>query len=138
MLKKGGRSNNEMLGSADDFCYWVLGLDKGIRFAGLANPRGKLLGGAYRKGLKPLLTKEEAEESFLSSFTKATTHVNMEAKFGPMLYALAMYSNVKRTTIPIKELSKISHILMVSFDPSVEHEPIILHRIMPKINELFS
>src|SRR5262245_6647082 len=103
-----------MEGSADDFCYWILGLDKGVRFAGLGNPRGKLLGGAYRKGLKPLLSKEESEESFLNSFAKINVHAAMEEKLGEMVYSLAMYENVKRTTIPIKESSKISHILMVS------------------------
>jgi hypothetical protein len=127
-----------MEGSADDFCYWVLGLDNGVRFAGLANPKGKLLGGAYRKGLKPLLTKEEAEASFLNSFTKITAHASMEDKFGQMVYALAMYKNVKRTTIPIKESSRISHILMVSFDPQAEHEHIILDHIMPKIKDVFA
>src|SRR5262245_34003965 len=106
LLRKPSRIGLDMEGSADDFCYWVLGLDHGIRFAGLANSKGKLLGGAYRKGLKPLLTKEEAEVSFLTSFTKITTHAEMESKFGQMVYALAMYENVKRTTIPIKELSK--------------------------------
>ena len=128
-----------MEGSADDFCYWVLGRDTGVRFAGLANSKGKLLGGAYRKGLKPLLSKDEAETSFLNSFTKITAHADMEGKFGQVVYALAMYENVKRTTIPIKESSKkISHILMVSFDPQAAHEPIILNQIQPKIKELFS
>ncbi len=128
-----------MEGSAEDFCYWVLGLDKGIRFAGLANSKGKLLGGAYRKGLKPLLSKDEAEASFLNSFARISGQAEMEAKLGQVIYVFAMYENVKRTTIPIKDSSnKISHILMVSFDTEVEHEPIILSHIMPKTKEVFS
>ena len=85
------------------------------------------------------MSKDEAETSFLNSFTKITAQADMEGKFGQVVYALAMYENVKRTTIPIEESSKqISHILMISFDPQVAHEPIILNQIMPKIKELFS
>ena len=127
-----------MEGSMNDFCYWVLDLDKGIRFAGLASSSGKLVGSAYRRGLKPLATKEESEASVLNSFTKMNTRTAMEAKFGETVYAYALYKNVKRATIPIRESSKITHIFMASFDTNVEHEPIILNKIIPRISSLFS
>jgi len=46
------------------FCSHILSFHKGIRFAGIADDRGELVGSAYRKGLQPLLTKEESELSF--------------------------------------------------------------------------
>ena len=127
-----------MEGSINDFCHWVLDLDKGIRFAGLASSSGKLVGSAYRKGLKPLATKEESEASVLNSFTKMNTRNAMAGKFGKTVYAFALYENVKRATIPIVESSKVTHIFMASFDTNVEHEPIILNQIIPRINGLFS
>lgn len=97
----------EMPGSIDDFCYWVRDLNKGIRFAGLASSKGKLVGYAYRKSLKPLATIEE--------------------EFGQTIHAYARYRNVKRATIQVMESSKLTHIFMASFDTGVEHEPIILN-----------
>jgi hypothetical protein len=100
-----------MVGSIDDFCYWVLDLNKGIRFAGLASSNGKLIGYAYRRGLKPLASEEESEASVLNSFTKMNTRAEMESKFGKTIYAFALYKNVTRATIPVtvvKERSRTS------------------------------
>lgn len=127
-----------MEGSIGDFCYWVLDLHKGIRFAGLASSTGRLVGHAYRRGLKPLATKEESESSILSTFTKMDTRAAMEKRYGRTIYAFALYENVKRATIPVKESSKITHIFMVSCDTDVDHEPIILKQIIPRLNSLFA
>jgi hypothetical protein len=87
--------------------------------------------------LRPLATKEESEVSVLNSFTKMNTRAVMEAKIGKTIYAYALYKNVKRATIPVMELSKLTHIFMVSFDTDVEHEPIILKQIIPQLGGLF-
>lgn len=61
----------------------------------------------------------------------------MEAKFGKTIYAYALYKNVKGATIPVMESSKLTHIFMVSFETDVEHEPIILKQLIPRIGGLF-
>ena len=120
-----------MESSIGDFCYWVLDLNKGIRFAGLASSSGKLAGHAYRRRLKPLATKEESESSILSTFSKMNTRTEMEKGYCKTIYAFALYENVKRITIPVRDSSKITHIFMVTIDTNVDHEPIILKQIMP-------
>lgn len=126
-----------MEGSVEDFCYRILDLHKGIRFAGLASSSGRLVSQAYRRGLNPLASKNESESSILSTFAKMDARAAMEKTYGRTVYAFALYENLKRATIPVKEGSKISHILVVTFDTDVEHEPIILKQILPRLNGLF-
>lgn len=119
-----------------DFCVSILRLDKGIRFAGVADRDGRLVGHAYRKGIIPLLTPRETEISVLQSFIRMGTRATLEQKLGDTIYSFSMYRKVKRVTIPLRNSSKITHILMVSFDVDVDHEPIILNGIIPELEKL--
>lgn len=127
-----------MSGTVDDFCQRILEIDKNIRFAGVASNNGRLISFAYRKDPKPLLTKDESEVSVLQSFMRMNMRAVFEPKLGRTLYAYALYGKVKRETIPIRKSSKITHILMMSFNFEVRHEPIILVQIMPWLDRLFS
>jgi hypothetical protein len=119
-----------------DFCSSILTLNKGIRFAGIANREGQLIAYAYRKGIVPLLTPRETEISVLQSFIRMGTRTTLEQKLGDTVYAFTMYKKVKRVTMPIRNSSQVTHIFMVSFDVEVEHEPIILNKIMPELEKL--
>lgn len=120
-----------------DFCYRVLDLNKGIRFAGFASSSGKLIAFAYRRGLKPLANKEESESSILSTFSKMDTRARMEKKYGQTVYTFALYQNVRRVMIPVRDSSKITHIFMASFDIDVNQEPIVMNEIIPRLESLF-
>jgi hypothetical protein len=119
----------------EKFCAQVLSLDKTIRFAGIADSRGELVSHVYRKGIKPLLTKEDARLSILQSFLRMGTRTALERKLGGTVYEFEMYQNVKRATIPLK-LKNGLHIFMISFDVKAEHEPIILDKIIPMLDDL--
>jgi hypothetical protein len=120
-----------------DFCYRVLDLDKGVRFAGVARSNGKLVAVAYRRGLKPLASKEESESSILSTFSKMDSRAKMEKKYGKTIYTFALYQNVWRVMIPIRDSTKITHVFMVSFDVDVNQEPIVMNEIIPRLEDLF-
>ena len=120
----------------NDFCTNMLRLDRGIRFVGVANREGKLIGHAYRKGIVPLLTPKETEVSVLQSFIRMGTRATLEQKIGETVYAFTMYRKVKRVTIPLRNASKITHIFMVSFDLDTDHEPIIINKIIPELENL--
>lgn len=119
-----------------DFCTNILTLNKGIRFAGIANREGQLVAYAYRKGIVPLLTPKETEVSVLQSFIRMGTRTTLEQKLGDTVYAFTMYEKVKRATIPIRNSLQVTHIFMVSFDIEVDHEPIILNKIVPEMEKL--
>jgi hypothetical protein len=64
----------------NDLCKQILQLDKSIRFAGVANMKGKVVAEAYREGLVPLLTKQETELSALQAIVKMATRHALEEK----------------------------------------------------------
>jgi hypothetical protein len=46
-------------------CQQILSLNNDIRFAGIAVMEGKIVAAQYREGVKPFLTREESELSFM-------------------------------------------------------------------------
>jgi hypothetical protein len=127
-------SPGEML-PLEEFCTRVLSLHKGTRFAGIANSRGELVAHAYRKGLKPMLSKKDATLSTFQSFLRMGTRTVLEKKLGGMVYEFEMYNKVKRATVSVR-LSGSLHIFMVSFDTEVDHDRIILKKIIPLLDDL--
>jgi hypothetical protein len=118
------------------FCGQVLELNGGIRFAGIANKDGQVVGHAYCSGILPLLTRKETEISVLQSVIRSATRETLEKKLGQTLFSHTRYEKVKRATIPIKSQTGGLRILMVSFDLNVEVEPIIMNEIIPLLDEL--
>ncbi|MGI0038470.1 MAG: hypothetical protein ACREAO_01540 [Nitrososphaera sp.] len=110
-----------------ELCKNIVGIDKGIRFAGMADRMGKLVAFAYRQGLQPLLTKEESELSVMQSLLRMGMRKTMEDRLGRTVYAFALYEKVKRATLPLDD----GAILLLSFDIEANHEPIILLKILP-------
>lgn len=121
--------------SLEKFCSRVLSLHEGIRFAGIADGQGELVGSAYRKGLRPLLTQDESKLSVVQSFIRMGIRTTQEGKLGKALYESEVYEKVKRVTIPVRSPTSL-HIFMASFDTSVDHEPIILKKIIPLLDDL--
>lgn len=115
-----------------EFCKQILQVDSSIRFAGIANMKGKLVAEAYREGLVPLLTKQETELSALQAIVKMATRESLEEKkLGKTIYAFAVYEKIKRASIPLGD--KSDFILLVSFDLEAEHDFIILNKILPLV-----
>ena len=118
----------------NDLCKRILQLDNSIRFAGIANMKGKVVAEAYREGLSPLLTKQETELSGLQAIVKmATRRAFEEKKLGKTIYAFALYEKLKRATIPL--MDENDNILLISFELQADHENIILHKILPFVRD---
>lgn len=86
-----------MLLTISDFCANMLKLNKGIRFAGVADRDGRLIGHAYRKGIVPLLTPKEAEISVLQSFIRMGTRATLEQKLGDTVYSFTLYKKGQKS-----------------------------------------
>lgn len=119
----------------DGLCSRLLTLDEGIRFVCLADMEGNIVGHARRKGLMPLLNPKETKMMVLQSVIRMSTRATLEEKLGDAVYAFAMYEKVKRVTIPLRN-SSITHVVLASFDPGVDHEPIVLDKILPELGRL--
>ena len=110
-----------------DFCRQILDVDESIRFAGVSDSGGKTIMKEYRKGVIPLLSKQEEESSLMQAAIRMAARKVFEPKMGKTIYAFALYEKVKRATIPLSN----DLILMVSFDIEADHEPIILLKVIP-------
>jgi hypothetical protein len=124
------------LDSVTAFCSHVLKLHKGIRFAGIANSKGKISGYAYRKGAVPLLNAKEMEIEFLLSLIRAGTRIKHEKHLGKVVFSSTIYEKVRRVTIPLRSKSGELYVFLLSFDVNVNHEPIVYERVIPLLAEL--
>jgi hypothetical protein len=116
----------------EDVCQDIIGLDKMIRFAGIANMRRTIVSAKYRAELAPLLTQEETIESIEHSVSRMSTRRLLEAKLGKTIYSITFYEKVKRAVLPLGKNGDF--ILMVSFDNEANHDSIIRNKIMPLIS----
>jgi hypothetical protein len=121
---------------AQDFCKEILALDRGIRFVGIADTMAQAVYYKYRPGIVPLLSENEVRIAMLQTAIRLGTRTVHEEKLGETLYSFTMYRKVKRATMPIRNGDKITYMLMVSFDVEVDHEPLILKKIIPLMERL--
>ncbi len=112
----------------EEFCQLILGVDKSIRFIGLATITGATLVTKHRANLTPLLTPEETASSIEHSIWRMQSRRELEEKLGKTLYVLASYEKVKRATIPVGQEDQ--SILLVSFDIESDAESIIRDKIL--------
>lgn len=120
-----------------EFCDGVITLDKSIRFAAIADEDGKLVATSERKGLKPLLTQEERAQYAITAATRQYTRLRWEYLLGKINYATSHYAKLVRATIPIAdENSRLSYVLLLSFDVEVENvHDVIMKKIIPLVRK---
>jgi hypothetical protein len=122
-----------MVVDADDLCEALLNADSTIRFVGIANKMGRLVGAKFRKGLRPLLTSEELKSHAMKATLRMRTREDYESRLGKVIYTFALYGKVKRASILLND----DHfsLLLVAFDVTANHESIILKKLLPKIKQ---
>jgi hypothetical protein len=117
----------------EKICAEILGLDGSIRFAAIANTMGNLVAAKFQPGVLPLLNNEEIEDNIIKAVLRMKTREDYEQKLGKTIYTFALYEKVKRASIALN--GQAYSLLMLSFDVATDHEPLILHKILPKIKE---
>jgi hypothetical protein len=118
-------------------CKQVINLDSKIRFAGIADEDGKLKSMAERPGLNPLLTPEERAQYAITAATRQFTRLRWEYMLGKIQYASSKFEKLMRATIPITdEYSKLSFVLLLSFDPDTANlHQTLTEKVIPMINQ---
>lgn len=115
----------------DAFSESILGMDRSIRWVGIANGNAVILSTRQRADLAPLLTQEENEEYILSAISRRKTRAKFEAKIGRLRYAFGKYEKLNRVTIPINEF----YYLLVTLDvEQKDFDAIITDKVLPEIN----
>jgi len=116
-----------------EFCRKVVALDKSIRFVGIAEDDGKLVGTAERKGLKPLLTPEERAQYAITAANRQHTRLRWEYMLGKINFATSHYAKVVRAAVPVtSDSGDLYYVLLISFDADAENvERLIMKKIIP-------
>ena len=125
-------SNNDNSKFLFTFTKNILDSDKSIRWVGVIDKNGIIINEQYRKGLKPLLTKEENQESAINTITRHKTRTKFEPKIGKLTYTLGRYQNLSRSTISINENYYL--LLTIDFEEN-NFDKIIMEKIIPTINK---
>ncbi|MFL6413843.1 MAG: hypothetical protein ACJ71K_21705 [Nitrososphaeraceae archaeon] len=120
---------------AKGICNNTLQLDKSIRFAGIANNMGTLMGYKVREGLVPLLNEAELENNIMKTVLRMKTREDFESKLGEVIYTFALYKRVKRASIPLSGHNQDMAVLTVSFDMAADHDSIIMDKILPFLKQ---
>ena len=122
-----------------ELCEKIVALDPSIRFTGISDEEGRLEATAERKGLKPLLSADERTEYAMTAANRQATRLRWEYLLGKIQYATSHYEKLIRATIPIAdENSRLSHVVLVSFDATAQVHEIITKKIIPLIRQNLS
>src|SRR5215204_5503964 len=114
-------------------CKKIIELDDTIRFVGIPNKFGKQIVVEYREGLEPFLTDTESELYAIETVIRMNTRKDFESKLGKAIYSFTLYEKLKRVTVSLDNYDY--PVLMVSFDIGVDHESIILEKIIPFVKK---
>ena len=125
-------SNNDNSKFLFTFTKNILDSDNSIRWVGVIDKNGIIINERQREGLKPLLTKEENQESAINTITRHKTRTKFEPKIGKLTYTLGRYQNLSRSTISINENYYL--LLTIDFEEN-NFDKIIMEKIIPTINK---
>ena|SRR5688572_15403128 len=81
-------------------CNSVLAISPRIRYAGVMNKFGRTLAGSLRKGVTPLLNREEARNEYFIEATRSQLRKSLEKSIGRTEYSHTENEKVKVVTIP--------------------------------------
>jgi hypothetical protein len=115
-------------------CKQIIATDETIRVAIIVDEMGKIVATQMKKGLVPLLSEKERDSYAMKSALGKMTREEFESKLGRLIYSSSVYKKVKRIDIPLNR--KGMGLLIVSFDISTNHEPIIFDKILPLLERI--
>jgi len=93
--------------------------DEEIRFAGIIDEAGNLIGGGFKKGLVPLESDQTKLDSFMKFVSKMSLRKEYDDSLGPINYLVARRDKVVLISFPFP-LSRI--LLLISAEPTVNIE----------------
>jgi len=96
----------------EKFIDRIMDLDKNIRYATIFDIDGNQKVSRVRKGIKPYLTTDETRETLETSANAWKSRMKHSDKIGKGLYVLAVYENLRRVTVPLKD----NHLMLVTID----------------------
>ena len=113
-----------------ELCNSIFEISEKIRFVGIIDQMGKLIGGDMKKGLPSLEKNDGSIRLYLGYAINNILRRDFDDVFGKVLYTFSERERIKLLTIPIDD-----NLLLVSMDKSTDHVELI-NKIIAVANKL--
>lgn len=113
-----------------ELCNSIFEINEKIRFVGIIDQMGKLIGGNMKKDLPSLERNDGSIRLYLGYAINNILRRDFDNVFGKVLYTFSERERIKLLTIPIED-----NLLLVSMDKSTDHVELI-NRIIAVANKL--
>lgn len=107
---------NEIL-NYNKICENIKKLDPKIRFAGVINPRGRLVAGGMKEGLEPLESSKDDEMLFMELALRVRMRQEFDKQLGKVKFAMAKRERAMPLSFPIGS----DDVLYVVCEPDADH-----------------
>ncbi len=118
---------------SNNHCKHIRELDPLIRFVGIANGMGTLVGTSYREQLNVLMDDNETKLYAMQAVYRAEIREDFQKNLGALNYSVGKYDRLIRATIPLKSVGENKYYILISFDIEAESIFIIENKILKYI-----
>ncbi|MDE1726693.1 MAG: hypothetical protein KGH89_05445 [Thaumarchaeota archaeon] len=102
-------------GDFNRLCEKIMEIDKKIRFVGIIDQDGKLVGGGMRSGIKPIGDKKDDESLYCGIVTRAKMRQGSDSVLGQVSFAMSYRERVVIMSFPIKD-----NLLLLSAEKEID------------------
>lgn len=96
-------------------CDGIKNLDPLIRFAGVINPRGRLVAGGMKEGIKTLGSDKDDEMLFMELVLRTKMRKEFDKQLGAVKFAMSYREKAIVMSFPIDE-----HVMLVSAEREID------------------
>ncbi len=82
-------------------CKNIEKLDPKIRFAGMINPRGKLVAGGMKEGLEPLESRKDDEMLFMELALRVRMRKEFDRQLGKVKFSMSLRDKALAMSFPV-------------------------------------
>ena len=118
---------------ANNHCKHIRELDPLIRFVGIANRMGTLVGTSYREHLNVLMNDDETKLYAMQAVFRAEIREDFQKNLGDLNYSVGKYDKLIRATIPLKSVSENKYYILISLDVEANSIFIIENKVLQYI-----
>jgi hypothetical protein len=118
-------------------CDRIINANSGVRFAAIVDEHGSIMATSERKGLKPLLDREQTAQYALAAVTRQYTRIRWQLILGKIDYTCSYYEKVFRVTIPTTDSNnRLRAVVIFTFDVSVkDFHSVIMKKLIPIVRD---
>ena len=90
-------------GDFNKLCEKIMEIDVKIRFVGMINQDGELIGGGMRSGVRPIGDKKDDESLYCGIVTRAKMRQGFDSVLGRVSFAMSYREKVVIMSFPVRD-----------------------------------